>query len=114
MTATVERTSVFERLAGWAYRRRWPALALWVVALAGVTVGSQVLGNDYRNDFSLPGTDSQHALSVLQKEKQAGATVQIVMQNGGGLEDDKPRVERMLADVRGLPHVAAVTGPFVA
>jgi RND superfamily putative drug exporter len=123
MTATLEerataRPSVFERMAGWAYRRRWVALLLWVAALAGVTVGSQVLGDDYRNDFSLPGTDSQHALEVLQRESpaQAGAVVQIVLQNGSGLEQSgtRSKVEKMLADVRGLPHVAAVAGPFVA
>jgi RND superfamily putative drug exporter len=123
MTATLEerttrRLSVFQRLAGWAYRRRWLALALWVVVLAGVTVGSQVLGNDYRNDFSLPGTESQRALDVLKRESpaQAGATVQIVMENGDGLNGDgtRARVEQMLAEVRGLPHVVAVTGPYVA
>ncbi|GAA1029202.1 MMPL family transporter [Virgisporangium ochraceum] len=123
MTATLDerataRLSVFQRLAGWAYRRRWLALALWVVALAGVTAGSQVLGDDYRNDFSLPGTESQRALDVLKRESpaQAGATVQIVMESDGGLaqEGTRARVERMLADVRGLPHVTGVAGPYVA
>jgi RND superfamily putative drug exporter len=123
MTPTTEeratsRLSVFQRLAAWAYRRRWLALVLWVVVLAGVTAGSQVLGNDYRNDFSLPGTESQRALDVLQRESpgQAGATVQIVMESDGGLEQGgtRARVERMLAEVRGLPHVTAVAGPYVA
>ena len=34
---------------------------LWLVALVAITVGSTVAGNDYRNDFSLPGTESQAA-----------------------------------------------------
>ncbi|MFI6825280.1 hypothetical protein ACIBJE_30675 [Micromonospora sp. NPDC050187] len=50
------RPSVFDRLGGWAYRRRWFAVVLWVLVLAGVTVVTQAVGSDHRNDFSLPGT----------------------------------------------------------
>src|SRR6266511_4071340 len=59
--------SVFERLAGWSYRRRWWALAMWVVVLAGATTGAQAIGSDYHNDFSLPGTESQRALDTLRR-----------------------------------------------
>ncbi len=34
--------SVFERLAGWSYRRRWRAFGVWVVVLAGVTLATQL------------------------------------------------------------------------
>ena len=36
--------SRFERLASWSQRRRWWAVALWVIALAAVTVASQAAG----------------------------------------------------------------------
>ena len=80
------RASRFERLASWSQRRRWWAVALWVIALAVVTVASQAAGSAYHNDFSLPGTGSQQALDTLRKHApcQAGATVQIVMADPGG------------------------------
>jgi RND superfamily putative drug exporter len=121
MTETKQRThtraSVFERLAGWSYRRRWWAILAWVAVLAGVTVGSQAVGPDYRNDFSLPGTESQAALEALraQAPAQANDTIQIVLQDPGGLATPatQDRVEGMLAEVRRLPGVVDVRSPYV-
>ncbi|MEO3786762.1 MMPL family transporter [Actinocorallia sp. B10E7] len=102
------------RLASWAQRHRWSALLLWVLTVAVVTVSSQAVGSAYQNDFSLPGTDSQAALELMERHgaAQAGAGVQIVFQDGRGLEGDRPRVEQMLATVRGLPFVTDVRGPY--
>ena len=57
------------------------ALILWFVVLAAVTVGAQAFGSNYRNDFSLPGTESQQALDTLRQRAptRAGDTVQIVV-----------------------------------
>jgi RND superfamily putative drug exporter len=108
--------SVFERLATWSYRRRWLALLLWVGILAGLTATAQAVGPNYHNDFSLPGTESQRALDTLEQRApiRAGATVQIVLQDGAGLAgaETRERVEAMLSAVRGLPHVAEVTSPY--
>jgi RND superfamily putative drug exporter len=108
--------SVFERLAGWSQRHRWWALAVWVVVLAGVTAGSQAVGDDYHNDFSLPGTESQRALEALRDNApaQAGSSVQIVLAAPGGLNaaPARTRVEAMLAEVRPLAHVVSVRSPY--
>jgi RND superfamily putative drug exporter len=110
------RPSRFERLAAWSYRRRWLALVLWVVVLAGVTAASQAVGSDYHNDFSLPGTESQRALDSLRAHApgQAGDTVQVVVQDPAGVRTPMTgaRVEAMLDDLRGLPHVADVRSPY--
>jgi putative drug exporter of the RND superfamily len=109
---------VFERIAAWSYRRRWWALALWVLVLVAVTGVAQAIGGDYRNDFSLPGTQSQRALDVLRAHvpDEAGAVVQIVLQDGDGLRDPaaRQRVETMLASVGELPRVADVRSPYDA
>ncbi|NGO72912.1 MMPL family transporter [Streptomyces boncukensis] len=107
-------TGVFGRLASWSQRHRWGALLLWVVVVAAITVGSQAAGSDYRNDFSLPGTDSQAATDLLEKHgsAQAGDTVQIVFQDGSGVRGDRDRIRETLADVRKLPAVTDVRGPF--
>ncbi|HEU4948917.1 MAG TPA: MMPL family transporter [Kribbella sp.] len=113
---TRPRTSLFERLARWSRQHRWWAVLVWVVALVGVTVGSQAVGSNYHNDFSLPGTESQRALDLLEQNApaQAGATVQIVLQDRGGVSSPqtRSRVESMLAQVRELPHVADVQSPY--
>ncbi|TDO58245.1 RND superfamily putative drug exporter [Kribbella sp. VKM Ac-2571] len=110
------RASRFERLAGWSQRHRWLALLVWIAVLVAVTIGARTAGTDYHNDFSLPGTESQQALDTLkaQAPDRAGATVQIVVQASGGLRDagTRERVERMLAEVRQVPHVVDVQSPY--
>jgi len=110
------RTSRLVRLAGWSQRRRWWALALWVLVLAVLTVGSQAVGSAYHNDFSLPGTESQRAVDALREHApvRAGDAVQIVVRDAGGVTGaaTRERVEAMLSQVRALPHVADVQSPY--
>jgi RND superfamily putative drug exporter len=92
------------------------ALVLWVVALVAVTAASTVVGDRYKNDTSLPGTDSQRVTDIFRAHQPQGetASVQIVLRADGGLAADRPRVASMLAVVRDLPHVASVADPFTA
>jgi RND superfamily putative drug exporter len=110
------RPSRLSRIAGWAHRRRWRAVALWVAVLIAVTAASSAIGSDYHNDFSLPGTESQQAVDALSEQgsARAGDTVEIVMQDGDGLRDATARrqVESLVADVRELPRVAGVRSPY--
>ncbi|MER7107557.1 MMPL family transporter [Streptomyces sp. NPDC000229] len=110
------RGSVFERLAAFSYRHRWGALLLWVVLVAGITATSTAVGSAYHNDFSLPGTDSQAARSVLERHgsAQADATVQIVVEAADGIRETavEARVEAMLGKVSGLPGVRDVRSPY--
>ncbi|GGN31693.1 membrane protein [Actinoplanes campanulatus] len=114
-SVSVRRASVFERLAGWSYRHRWLALLLWVLVLAGVTAGAGIAGDDYHNDFSLPGAQSQQAQDVLadRAPTRAGATLEIVVQDPAGVERPATRaaVDDMLARIRSLPHVADAAKP---
>ncbi|MGI5348168.1 MMPL family transporter [Streptomyces sp. CA-250714] len=113
-SADASAPSIFSRLAAWSQRHRWGAVLLWVFVLAAITVGSQAAGSNYRNDFTLPGTDSQAATDLLRQHgsAQAGDSVQIVLQEPRGIAERRPTVERMLDRVRGLPGVAEVRGPY--
>ncbi|GAB2585482.1 MMPL family transporter [Streptomyces capparidis] len=110
------RPGGFARLAGFAHRRRWLALLCWLAVLAGVWAGASLAGSDYREDFSLPGTESQRAADLLAEHgsDQAGDTAQLVLRAPAGLRDagTERRVERMLDEVAELPKVAAVRGPY--
>ncbi|MBA0053314.1 MMPL family transporter [Streptomyces sp. AJS327] len=110
---------VFARIAGWAQRRRWGALALWTLVLLAVTVASQLVGDGYRNDFALPGTDSQAATDVLREHgsEQAGDSVEIVFQReadrrGVTGPEARSEISGLLERVRKLPSVAQVRSPY--
>ncbi|WP_128377242.1 MMPL family transporter [Streptomyces cavernae] len=105
----------FGALASWAQRHRWTALLLWVAVLAAVTLGSQAAGAAYKNNFALPGTDSQTATDLFTKHgsDQAGDSVEIVLKDSQGIDAPKAAVEKMLAEVKRLPSVADVRSPYV-
>lgn len=104
----------FGALAGWAQRHRWAALVLWVAVVAAITLGSTAVGAAYRNDFSLPGTDSQAATDLFKKHgsDQAGDSIEIVFKDTAGVDSAKRSVEPMLAEVRQMAGVADVRSPF--
>ncbi|MBE8472251.1 MMPL family transporter [Streptomyces justiciae] len=104
----------FGALAGWAQRHRWAALALWVAVVAAITLGASAAGTAYRNDFSLPGTDSQAATDLFKQHgsDQAGDSVEIVFKDTAGVRSAADTVEPMLAEVRHMAGVADVRSPF--
>jgi RND superfamily putative drug exporter len=111
-----ERGGLLHRVAGWAMRHAGLAVMLWAAVLIVVTVGSTLAGNDYRNDNSLPGTESQQVFDTFREHEPQGSTdsVQIVLHREDGLGQPATRaqVTTMLAEVRTLPHVASVADPF--
>lgn len=104
----------FGALAGWAQRHRWAALVLWVAVVAAITLGSTAAGAAYKNDFSLPGTDSQAATDLFKKHgsDQAGDSIEIVFKDAAGIKSAKAGIEPMLAEVKGMAGVADVRSPF--
>src|SRR5690349_13498919 len=105
---------LLHRIAGWAQRHAGPAVALWVLALVAVTAASMLVGNAYENDTSLPGTDSQRVMDVLDKHQPRGTADELQIVLAGDLNEPatKARVEAMLGKVRDLPHVAEVADPY--
>lgn len=105
---------LLHRIAGWAQRHAGPAVALWVLALVAVTAASMLVGNAYENDNSLPGTDSQRVMEVLDQHQLRGTAdeLQIVLAGDLKAPATKARVDAMLGKVRGLPHVAEVADPY--
>ncbi|MER7481943.1 MMPL family transporter [Streptomyces sp. NPDC126510] len=111
---TTGRAGVFGHLALWSQRHRWSALLLWILAVAVIAVSAQSAGSAYRNDFTLPGTDSQAAADLLKRHgsAQAGGSVQIVFQDTDGLSGERPAIVRTLDRIRDLPGVAGVRSPY--
>ena len=104
-------------LAQWCYTHRRIVVLAWVLVLAGLAGASAGFGTAYSDNFSLPGTQSTRALSLLSAAfpKQAGDSDTIVWHVSGGSVNDaavRSRVQAMLAEVAKAPSVAGVSGPY--
>ena len=56
-----------ERWTRWILRHRWPVLALWLVVLVGGGYSSSKLPALLSNTFTMPGTDSERARTILEQ-----------------------------------------------
>jgi len=96
--------------------RRWVVIG-WILVAVGTTVIAGVVGRHYATDFSLPGTESQHVVDLLNNEfpAQSGDTDTIVWHTSTGTVGDqnvRAQIEPMLAKVSKMPHVVSVVSPY--
>ena len=89
---------MFARLGPWCHDRRRLVLVLWVVVLIGVQRSPAAIGDDYRQDFNLPGAESPDGFDILDDEFEgqgAGFTGTIVFQAEQGVDD--PEVQAAMS-----------------
>jgi RND superfamily putative drug exporter len=103
--------------ARWCYRHRIVVLVAWLAVLATVIGVDRTVGNAYSNSFTLPGTESAKALSLLSVAlpKQSGDSDSIVWQVSRGSVNDpavRARITALLQLVAKAPSVAAVGSPY--
>jgi putative drug exporter of the RND superfamily len=107
------------RVAAYAYDRRRLVVAAWVAAIVAAFALAAGAGGGFVNNFTLPGTESQRALDLLEHRfpQQSGDSSQIVFAvRDGRLTDAQRRaqVTAVVNDVKRLPHVTAVQSPYAA
>ncbi|NLV54630.1 MAG: MMPL family transporter [Acidimicrobiales bacterium] len=106
------------RLGHWSVRRRRLVLVLWLVAFVGVGALAASIGGSLDDEFSIPGTESQDAMDLLEDRfpQQTGSTARVVfaVEAPARLDDGTARagVEAALADMAEAPGVEAVSDPF--
>jgi putative drug exporter of the RND superfamily len=105
------------KLTRWTIAHRRIVVVSWIVLVFGVLGVSQAVGKRNANNFSLPNTDSQQAIDLLQGRfpAQAGDADQIVFRTRAGkLTDASARavIAPALTRIARLPHVAAVVSPY--
>ena len=81
------------------------------------TVIAGAVGRHYATDFSLPGTESQHVVDLLNGEfpAQSGDIDTIVWHTPSGTVDDanvRNQIEPLLAKATKMPHVVSVVSPY--
>ncbi len=99
-------------LARFSVRRRWLVLVIWIVLIVGVNAAAQLAGTAYSNSFSLPGTNSIHALQLLEKgfHQQSGDSDQIVFHSSSGqLSSDVGTITPVMDQIKTLANVGSVS-----
>src|SRR5437588_9721483 len=104
-------------IARWTMAHRRIVVIAWIIAAAGVFAVGNSVGKKTASSFTLPGTNSQQAVDLLQSRfpAQAGDADQIVFHTRTGrLTDGAERaaLAATVARVASLPHVTSVVGPF--
>src|SRR5690349_21975417 len=106
-------------LSRWTIAHRRIVILSWLVLGLGILGLSQTVGSRSAENFSLPGTNAQHALDLLKSRfpAQAGDADQIVFYSRTGkLTDASVRalIVPLLERVGRLPHVSGVVSPYDA
>ena len=106
------------RLGRWCSHHRGLVLAAWVVVIVVLAVVAFSVKQPTTNSFTIPGTESQQALDLLDQKfpGTGGAQAQVVfsVHSPDTLTDPAHRqaIETTLAQLRKLPQVVSVTDPF--
>jgi putative drug exporter of the RND superfamily len=106
------------RWARWCFTHRRTVVIGWLLALVVFAGLSKVVGTSFNTNFSLPGTDSQSAATLLTTNFPAasGEGDQIVIQatNGATIRSAPVRaaVTAALARVAAVPGVEVVASPY--
>ncbi|WP_208028864.1 MMPL family transporter [Rhabdothermincola sediminis] len=105
------------RLGRSAARHHWWFLALWL--LLAITLGtvSNRAGGRPIDDFTIPGTEAQRAIDLLEQQFPAatGTSATVVFRTPTGKVTDAPNeqaIDQVLANLQALPNVAPIENPL--
>ncbi len=103
--------------ARFCIRHRRKVVALWLLAAIVFTVSSGLVGNQFADNLSLPGRDSQSATDIVDKSfpSQANGNNPIVFKARQGTvtdSDNEQQIETALKRLRSDALVASASDPF--
>src|SRR5689334_6463650 len=109
--------SLIARVSRFCVAHRRAVILGWVAVVVAALALSSAVGTRYATNFSLPGTESQRAADLLERDfpAQAGDSDQIVFAARHGKVTDpavRARITPMLAHVARMPHVTGVASPY--
>src|ERR1700761_2329288 len=111
-------SALLYRLGRWCFTRRRYVLAGWVVVIAVLAVVAVAVKQPTSDSFSVPGTESQKALNLLDQKfpGTGGAQAQVVFSVPAGRSlaspADHQAVEATVAQLHKLPQVVGVLDPY--
>jgi RND superfamily putative drug exporter len=103
----------------WCISHRRVVVVAWVAVALLTTVLASSAGRRWATNFSLPGTESQRAYDLLNREfkAQSGDVDTIVFHVSHGTIDSpavRKAISPLLARVSAFPHVAEIINPYGA
>ena len=103
--------------ARWCYRHHVIVVIAWLAVLISVIGMERAVGSAYSDTFTLPGTESSRALSLLASAlpKQAGDSDTIVWRVRSGSVSDpgvQARIKALSQKVAAVPSVATVRSAY--
>ncbi|HEY2650512.1 MAG TPA: MMPL family transporter [Solirubrobacteraceae bacterium] len=106
-------------LVRWCIAHRRLVVVAWVAVALITTVVAGSAGRRWATNFSLPGTDSQRAFDLLNREfrAQSGDVDMIVFHVSHGTIDSpavRAAITPLLARTRTFPHVVGIVSPYQA
>lgn len=108
--------SLLYRLGRFSFRRRKRVVAVWLLLLVVLGGAAASLMGPTSDKFTMPGTESQRALDLLQKQfpQASGTTGTIVIAAPEGGKLDKAAVAPVVRDASDVPGVVGAVDPFQA
>jgi len=106
------------RLARFAFRQRRLVLAIWLIAAIGAIAIGQLSGGKTNDVFTIPGTESQNAQTVLQQKLPvfSGGQTTVVFATHGGAKVTDPAaesaIEGAMAKIKKISQVVVVSTPY--
>jgi RND superfamily putative drug exporter len=102
-----------DRLGRFAARRPWIVVGAWLAVAAMVLGAAATFGRPLHDTYNLPGSDSQHAVDLLQRggSDRGGLTAEVVVTPASrttfrASDPARRALARLEHDLRGLPHVS--------
>jgi RND superfamily putative drug exporter len=111
-------SAFLRRLGVVVAKHRLAVIGAWLVILAGVVVLATSGGGQTIDNFTVPGTQSEQAATLLQHRIPAfgGAQTQVIFAAGNGSQinssRDRKLVEETITKLRAVPQVSVVSDPF--
>ena len=110
--------SALQRWARWCVEHRRRVAAAWVVVVVVAVALAGVAAGESASNFTLPGSESQAALDLLQQRfpAHAGDIAQLVFRADAGARDPQVQatLEELFHRVAAVPHVVGVDSPYQA
>src|SRR3954452_18851614 len=118
-TRRITMSAFLYRLGRSCARHPFRVLGLWLLAAFTVVSLQGSVGGEFKDDFRIPGAESQQASDILTSRfpNQSGASSRIVLHTDDGrLDDDahKASIEAARQQLASGHDVADVTDPFAA
>ena len=111
-------STVLYALGRWSYRHPWRVLVSWLLLLALAGAGAAVFMKGTDNSFSIPGTEAQEGIELLDRSfpQASGTSAQmvVVVADGDDVTSDpyKSDIGDAVSQFEDIDGVIAVTDPY--